>query len=150
MARPKFSVQHFIACLNAGWQGRPGPGAYRDLEGVSYAYFVPPGTEAPEFPELWVYARLFLTNGVTGGRTFSVEVARRTGNDDEVAFTTFAFDPVTFRTPGAVVNVAWPLRPVTFPSVGDYVLRLLCEVNTWGGPDWRVVAREFIRIEYQR
>ena len=45
VARPKFFVQHFIACLNTAWQGPPGPRTYRDLEGVSDAYFVPPGTE---------------------------------------------------------------------------------------------------------
>lgn len=118
MARPKFFVQHFIACLNAGWQGPPGPLTPRDLEGVTSSYFVPPGTESPEFPEFWVYARLYLTNGVTGRRTFSVDLARQSAADDQPAITTFGFTPVTFRTADAVVNVAWPLRPIVFPAVG--------------------------------
>lgn len=147
MARPKFFVQHFVACLNASWQGPPGPRTYRDLEGVSDVYVVPPGTEAPEFEEFWVYARLILTNGVSGGRTFAVEVARHTGDENEPAFSSYVFTPVMFRTRNSVVNVAWPLRPMTFPSAGEYVLRLLCEVKSWSGTRWKVVAREFIKVE---
>ena len=76
MARPRFHVQHFVACLNAVWQGPAGPRTHRDLEGVGFIYAVPPGTEAPEFPELWLYSRLYLTNGVVGTRRLSIEVAR--------------------------------------------------------------------------
>lgn len=49
MANPKFSVQHFVACLNAPWEGTPGPNTLRTLGGVGYVYRVPPDT----FGSLW-------------------------------------------------------------------------------------------------
>lgn len=76
MARPKFFVQHFVACRNAAWDAPPGHGVTRTLEQVGYVYRVPPGTEAPELEEFWLYARLYLTNGVSGQRHFAIEVAR--------------------------------------------------------------------------
>jgi hypothetical protein len=119
------------------------------LEGVGFIYGVPPGTEAPEFPELWLYSRLYLTNGVVGNRRFSVEVARTSESNDAPPYAIYEFDPVAFRSPGAVLNVAWPLRPIQFPALGDYEIRLVCEFRTWAGTESRVVAREYVRIEYQ-
>jgi hypothetical protein len=145
MARPKFFVQHFIACRNAAWDGPPGPNTTRTLEQVGFLYRVPPGTEAPEFEEFWLYARMFVTNGATGRRTFSVEIAR-TGVPEQQAFDTRSLGSVEFRNPTAAVNVAWALRPLRFPSVGDYTFRLMCEVSAVLKTEWRVVAREFIRI----
>jgi len=75
MARPKFVVQHFLACLNTRWEGLPPPLPPMTLEGVSYIYRVPPGTESPEFEEFWLYSRLFLTNGVDGTQKFLIELA---------------------------------------------------------------------------
>jgi hypothetical protein len=58
MARPKFSVQHFVACLNAAWDGFPGPDTSRTLERVAFRYSIPPDAEFPfEELEFWVYAR---------------------------------------------------------------------------------------------
>lgn len=50
MARPRFVVKHFIACLNAKWDGPPSAFTTRTLENVSHVYPVPPLTEAPDFP----------------------------------------------------------------------------------------------------
>jgi hypothetical protein len=123
VARRKFAVQHFIACRNAPWDGLPGPRATRTLEQVGYFYRVPPGTEAPEFEEFWLYTRLFLTNGVAGRREFLIEVAR-SGLPEHPPFDTRTLGWVDFRPSLPVVNVAWPLRPLRFPSVGEYVFRL--------------------------
>jgi hypothetical protein len=67
MPRPKFVVQHFVACQNVSWEGLPGPRTARTLEGVIHCFGVAPTAEPEfEFPEVWLYARLFRTNQVEG------------------------------------------------------------------------------------
>lgn len=147
MARPRFFVQHFIACRNAVWDAPPAATVTRTLEQVGYIYRVPPGTEAPEFEEFWLYARLVLTNGVAGFHNFSIEVARLSGTTDQTAFATHHCGRVAFRPANPVVSTAWVFRPLQFPSTGNYEFRLVWERKTVVGPRPTVVAREFIRIE---
>jgi hypothetical protein len=142
MARPKFSVHHFLACLNIRWEGVPPPLPPITLEGVSYIYRVPPGTESPEFEEFWLYARLFLTNGVDGSRKFSIEVV---GPNQRVVVSQ-PVGEVRFSIARPVVNVSWPIRPIQFVVQGQYEFRLLCEEQTWRGPRNKLVATEYIRI----
>jgi hypothetical protein len=142
MARPKFSVQHFLACLNTRWEGVPPPLPPITLERVSYIYRVPPGTESPEFEEFWLYARLFLTNGVDGTRKFSIEVV----GPDQRVFYRKQFGEVRFSAASPVLNVTWALRPIQFVTLGKYEFRLLCEERTWRGATNRLVATEHIRI----
>lgn len=146
MARPKFVVQHFIGCRNAPWDGPPGPKSTRTLEQVGYYYRIPPGTETPEFEEFWLYARLFLMNGVSGRREFVVEIAR-SGVPEHPAFDVRTLGRVELRGSLPVVNAAWVLRPLRFPSVGEYVFRLMYRVTTRIRTEWRVAAREWIRLE---
>jgi hypothetical protein len=148
MARPKFAVQHFMACLNAAWEGSPGPDTAHTLEGVTYAYGVPPDTEFPiRLEELWFYARLFLLNGVGGTRHFTVDTiwSDAPGGDRVVRSDTVT--PVTFRPNHPVVNRPWVIRPVEFPGLGRYEFQLFCELRHWSGSRKQRVAREFIRIE---
>lgn len=75
MAKAKFAVQHFVACLNAAWDGTPGPRTTRTLERVGYDYAIPPDTEFPfEEIEFWVYARFYRVGTVNGSRGFSLDV----------------------------------------------------------------------------
>lgn len=146
MPAPKFYVQHFLACLNVHWEGQPPPLPPMTLEGVSYTYRIPPGTESPEFEELWLYCRLFLANGVDGTRKFSIEVA----GADQTVFYRKRVGEVRFSAARPVSNVAWPLRPIQFVTLGQYELRLLCEERTWRGARNKLVATEHIRIEEGR
>lgn len=143
MARPKFAVQHFLACLSVRWEGLPPPQPPITLEGVSYIYRVPPGTESPEFEEFWLYARLFLTNGVDGTRKFTIDVA----GPDKRVFLRKQVGTIRFSAANPVLNFAWPIRPIQFVTLGEYELRLLCEERTRRGAKNKLVATEYIRIE---
>jgi hypothetical protein len=148
MARPKFHVQHFMACLNAPWEGLPGPDTPHTLETVAYVYGIPPDAEFPiRFAELWLYARLFLTNGVSGTRDFSVQMVWRDSPSGARLVRTDILTPVTFRPNRPVVNRAWVIRPIDFPGPGGYEFRLLTSIRQWSGSSHRRIASEFIRIE---
>src|SRR5690242_11163794 len=150
MARPKFHVQHFIACLNAPWEGIPGPNTPHTLETVSFVYGVPQDTEFPvRFEELWFYCRLFLQNAAGGVREFSIETVWQDAPGGEQVVRTDRLAFVSFRPDRPVVNRAWVMRPIDFPGPGGYEFRLLLHSRDWSGPIVRRVSREFIRIEYR-
>jgi hypothetical protein len=150
VAGPKFFVQHFVACLNAPWEGLPGPETPHTLETVAYVYGVPPDAEFPVwFAELWVYARLFSTSAAGGTRDFSVQMIWRDAPGGAWVVRTDILVPVTFRPNRGVVNRAWVIRPVEFPGPGVYEFRLLCHISHWSGSKRRRVASEFIRIEHR-
>jgi hypothetical protein len=149
MAKPKFSVQHFIACLNAAWEGSPGSRTARTLEGVHHIFVVPPGAEPPfSFGEVWLYVRLFRTNQSEGRREFSVRLIwlDALGGPQHVFIRPLM--PVRFSNQEPVANVAWAVRPVVFPGVGQYEFRLRARTRRkWSGTKHAIVAREFITIE---
>jgi hypothetical protein len=90
MPRPRFVVKHFIACTNASWEGLPGPRTARTLEGVSYAYKVPPDAESPVI-EFWLYSRLLLLNRVSGERRFSVDIYWLDAPDAKGSYTVYSW-----------------------------------------------------------
>ena len=148
MAKPKFYVQHFVACLNAAWEGTPGPAAPRTLEGVSHRLGVPTLAEPDfEFEELWLYTRLYRTNLGEGLRGFSVSLVWHDDPAGERVVFTRQLSPVRLSNAYPVASVAWPLRPVAFPGLGLYEFRLLAIGQRWAGPIERIVAREYLRIE---
>jgi hypothetical protein len=148
MARPKFSVQHFVACLNTAWEGLPGPDTLRTLEGVGYVYRLPPDTEFPfEFDELWLYTRFFLLNSVAGTRTMWIEAVWLDHPTGAQVIATGPSVQVRFSATRNVQNVAMVLRPLRMPGSGRYEFRLMCQTRSWGGATGRLVSREYIRIE---
>jgi hypothetical protein len=148
MARPKFSVQHFIACLNAAWDGNPGPDTTRTLERVGYRYSIPSDVEFPfEELEFWIYARLFRTNTVNGIRTFSVDVIWHDSPGGVSRIGGRTLGTVRFSDQHPVVSAAWPVRPLLFPGIGMYEFQLLVEVRRSWGSEYKSIQSEFIRIE---
>lgn len=149
MARVKFSVQHFVACLNAGWDGMPGPKTSRTLERVGYLYIVAPNTEFPcqEF-EFWLYARFYRVgelNGTTG--KLSIKVYWHDAPEGLRYLDERDLGSVRFSDRQPVVNTAWPLQGFLFPGQGLYEFQLTLERNRpWGNED-RLIRQEFIRIE---
>ena len=150
MVRPKFVIQHFIACSNVNWEGYPGRGVGRILEGVSYLYPVAANVEAPSFPEMWLYARMFLLNGVAGKRRFWVELARSEPDRYFDPLTTWPVGEVEFRPEITVYNEAWPLRRILFPVRGAYEFRLMYSGRVRGVRQRILAAKEFIQIETLR
>jgi hypothetical protein len=150
MARPKFSVQHFVACLNAPWEGLPGPRTPRTLEGVHHVFAVPSGAEPSfSFDEIWLYARLFRTNQAEGRREFSVRLIWLDAPGSARHVFIRSLTPVRFSNREPIANVAWSLRPTLFPGLGQYEFRLRARVRRWSRTKHAIVAREFIRIERQ-
>lgn len=150
MARPKFHVQHFIACLNAAWDGAPGPQTLRTLERVGYWYSVPPDTEFPfENLEFWVYARFYLVGSINGFRTFSLDVYWHDAPEGVRRIGGRSLGSVRFSDRHPVISSAWPVRPLIFPGTGRYEFQLLVELNRPWGRESRPVRSEFIRIERQ-
>lgn len=148
MAKPKFSVQHFVACLNAAWEGLPGPRTARTLEGVHHAFTVSPSAEPPySFDEIWLYARLFRTDQTEGRRDFSVRTVWLDAPGGAREVLTQRLTPVRLSNAEPVANAAWSIRPMTFPGLGQYEFRLRTRVRQFAGSRWLVVAREYIRIE---
>ena len=148
MARVKFSVQHFVACLNAGWDGMPGPKTSRTLERVGYLYIVAPNTEFPcqEF-EFWLYARFFRQGSINGTRTFWLDVVWHDAPEGLRHVGWKVLGTIRFSDRHPVANAAWPVRPVVFPGPGMYEFRLMVELNRpWGSED-RLVRSEYIRLE---
>jgi hypothetical protein len=152
MARPKIVVQHFLVCRAVAWDGPAGPHTPRTLEGVSYVFGVPPGTEFPfESEELWLFARLFNENDVAGDRRLFVDMIWMDSPGGARTLLTHDLGRIPFRPGRPVVDHAWSLRQLAFPGPGQYELRLWHRVRwRWAATRTaRVVAREYFRIEYQ-
>ena len=148
MARPKVSVQHFVVCRAAPWEGPAGPKTPRTLEGVSYRYGVPPGTEFPfEVEELWTYLRLFNMNGGVGSVPFFLALIWQDSSGGSRRVWTRQYARIPFRPNRAVVEAAFSIRPVTFPGPGWFEFRLLREVRLRIGSRRLVIAREHLLIE---
>ena len=154
MARPKFFVQHFMACRNAPWEGVAGPLTLRTLEGVGYRYTVPPDTEFPteHLADFWLYARLILTNAVEGNRRFSLDVIWRDADGVTDRERSVWTDPkplgtVRFSAARPVVNIGWKASPLVIPGTGRYTFRLYCRFDGWNGPERRTVAEEYVLVE---
>jgi len=149
MVKPKFSVQHFVACLNAAWEGLPGPLTARTLEGVHHVFAVSPSTEPPfSFDEIWLYARLLRTNQAEGRRRFSVRLIWLDAPGGPRHVFIRPLMPVRFSNQEPVANVAWAIRPTVFPGLGQYEFRLRARTRRrWSGTNHAIVAREFVRIE---
>jgi hypothetical protein len=150
MARPKFHVQHFVACLNAAWDGTPGPRTTRTLERVGYDYAIPPDTEFPfeEF-EFWVYARFYRVGTVDGPRTFALDVFWHDAPGGVTRIGGRSLGTVRFSARFPVVSAAWPVRPLVFPGEGMYEFQLLVELHRSWGSEYRPLRSEFIRIARQ-
>jgi hypothetical protein len=147
MAKPKFSVQHFVACLNAAWDGSAGPQTSRTLERVGYWYTIPPDTEFPfEGLEFWVYARFYRVGTVNGSRTFSLQVYWHDAPGGVTRIGGRSLGAVRFSDRYPVVSAAWPVRPVVYPGVGLYEFQLLVELNRVWGQESRVLCSEYVRI----
>ncbi len=147
MARPKFHVQHFVACLNAAWDGSAGPRTSRTLERVGYWYAIPPDTEFPfEELEFWVYARFYRVGSVNGSRIFSLDVFWHDAPGGVVQVGGRSLGSVRFSDREAIVSAAWPVRPLVFPGVGLYEFQLLVELHRSWGSERRPLRSEFIRI----
>jgi hypothetical protein len=148
MARPKFSVQHFVACLSVSWEGFPGSKTARTLEGVIHRFSVATGAEPGfEFDEVWLYARLFRSNQVEGTRQFSVKLVWLDAPGGARDVLSRPLSIVRFTNAEPIVNMAWALRPIEFPGLGQYEFRLRTNVRRRVGTAQRIVAREFIQIE---
>lgn len=146
MPRPKFRVQHFIACLAAPWDGTPGPEMTRTLELTGYTYRLPPDTEFPAKEEFWLYARLFWTGGGDGFRRFRHETYWNDAPGGPVRVDRQPLPPVRLTGRRPVVMTAWQTGKLPLPGVGQYEFRLLCAFRNWSGRAERVVATEYIRI----
>jgi hypothetical protein len=147
MARPKFHVQHFVACLNAAWDGVAGPRTSRTLERVGYWYAIPPDTEFPfEELEFWVYARFYRVGSVNGTRDFSLDVFWHDAPTGVVQVGGRSLGSVRFSDQHAVVSAAWPVRPLVFPGEGMYEFQLLVELRRAWGSERKVLGSEFVRL----
>ncbi|HJZ54365.1 MAG TPA: hypothetical protein VKE74_05380 [Gemmataceae bacterium] len=134
--------------LNAAWDGTPGPNTPRTLETVHYIYGIPPDAEFPfTFEEFWLYARLFRTNQAEGEREFSVRGVWLDAPNRPRTVIRRLLGQVRFTNAHPVQNIAWVLRPLKVPGLGQYEFRLRCRSRTSGQDVERIVAREFIRIE---
>ncbi|HEY3787393.1 MAG TPA: hypothetical protein VGL71_01005, partial [Urbifossiella sp.] len=131
MARPRFHVQHFMACLNAAWEGAPGPRTLRTLEGVGYWHAVPPDTEFPYSElEVWLYARFYRIGDVIDGRRLpSLVVNWHNAPDGLRKLDTWDLGTVRFSDRNSIINMAWPVRPLLFPGEGLYEFQLLVEIH---------------------
>lgn len=146
-AGPDIKVHHFIGCLNAPWDGVPGPNTPRTLEGVALQYGVPPDAEPWfEFPEFWFYARIFRTSPVKGYRKFAIIVHRQHTDGRTTRIHQQKLGRVRFSRQHPNANVAWPIRMLRFPGLGYYEFRLAADVDTYLGTRYRVVAREYVEI----
>lgn len=120
MARPKFHVQHFLACPDVV-ATRAVPDSPYTLRDVSYHFDVPASQEWPvRLDELWLYVRFF--NG-RGTGYFAVDVAWVDSPDgvEEVC----SFDPIAVVFPtDPVHNRAWRVSTVWYPGPGRYRFRL--------------------------
>jgi hypothetical protein len=147
MAKPKFYVQHFVACLNAAWDGVAGPQTSRTLERVGYWYTVPPDTEFPfEGLEFWVYAPLYRVGAVNGSRTFSLQVYWHDAPGGVARIGDRSLGAVRFSDRYPVVSAAWRVHPVVYPGAGLYEFQLLIELNRVWGQESRALRSEFVRI----
>jgi hypothetical protein len=148
MARPKFSVQHFMACLNVAWEGIPGPNVPRTLEGVCHQYSVPFSVEPPiVFEALWLFVRLFRTNDLQGYREFSASVIWLDHPDGRLLVTRRLLGQIRLSNAHPIADVAWAIRNLRLPGFGQYEIQLRCLSRTVLGPKWRIADREYIRIE---
>jgi hypothetical protein len=148
VARPKFSVQHFVACLNAPWEGVAGAHTLRTLEGVGYRYPVAPFEESPFDRDFWLYARLFRVNNGDGERRFGVRVVwlDAPGGERVVQWRWLGF--VRFSDQHPVQSPAWRTGRLQLPGLGRYQFRLyVLSRAEWGRPMRRRVATEHIVLE---
>jgi hypothetical protein len=145
--RPKFVVQHFVACLAAPWDGRPGPDTHRTLESVGYLYRVPPDTEFPTELTYWLYARFYWTGGGDGYRRFAVEAHWLDALTGTAWTTRWPVGRARITAARIATNAAWPIGPALFPGEGRYEFRLTCRVRRAWGVEDRRVASEYVRIE---
>jgi hypothetical protein len=150
MAKPKFSVQHFVACLNAAWDGAPGPRTSRTLERVGYEYAIPSDTEFPfEELEFWTYARFYRLDAVNGSRSFSLDVFWHDAPGGITRIGGRSLGSVRFTDRFSVVSAAWPVRPLVFPGEGLYEFQLLLDLRRSWGIEYKPLRGEFVRIVRQ-
>jgi hypothetical protein len=149
VARPTFHVQHFVACLNAPWEGVPGPDTLRTLEGVSYRYTVAPMEEPPFVREqFWLYARMFRVNNVEGVCRFVTRLVWVDAPGGERSVRAFRIGSIRFTDSHPVQSTAWSVGPVHFPGLGRYEFRLFLRLRTkWGRRYLRPVAVEHVVLE---
>lgn len=136
MVRPKFSVQHFLACSDVVVV-RVAPDNPYTLRDVSYNIDVPPEQEWPiRLNELWLYVRFF--NG-RGTRYFAVDVAwlDSPSGVQEIC----SFDPMTVPFPSDPVHSrALRVSSVRYPGPGRYRFRLRRSGKA------RLLAEEYINL----
>lgn len=150
MAKPKFHVQHFVACLNAAWDGLPGPVTSRTLERVGYLYLIPPDTEFPfEELEFWVYARFYRVGTHNGFRRFALETLWHDAPGGVRSVGSRSLGSVRFHDRHPIVSAAWPVRPLVFPGSGVYEFQLQVELRRTWGVERHALRSEFVRIEKQ-
>lgn len=155
MARPSFVVQHFVYCPSVEYQDPHRPHRNTILSGVDYIFAVPPGTEFPFEPEeFWLFARFFRTSDAAG-QTRPLWIAcfwldSPTG-EEEAEVWARNVGPVVLHHP--VCDRSWVFRNPSggtrssFPGPGRYMFKLMHETSKY--PNWRVRAREYVRVEVQ-
>ena len=116
---------------------------------MAHRFAVPASAEPPfEFEELWLYARMFRTNQAEGLRTFTARLVWLDSPPGERRVRdVWPLTPVRFTDALPVANVAWAIRPVTFPGLGLYEWRLVTPARKLGRVVSRVVAREYLQLE---
>src|SRR5262245_53704978 len=123
--RPKLAVKHFVVCQAAPWEGPPGPHTPRTLEGVSYRFGVPPGTEFPyEVAELWSYLRVFHLNAGTGTIPFFLSLYWTDAPGGARRIWARPYAAIPFHPNRGVVEMALSIRQFSLPEPGWYEFRL--------------------------
>jgi hypothetical protein len=136
MAKPRFAVQHFIACpaVEAAFAGPGNPYTLRD---VSYTFDVSGNHEWPvRLDGLWVFVRF-----VNVGRVRRVGIRVEWLDDPAGPSEVCEFPPWAVRPPAnePVLDRAWRVDAVRFPGLGRYAFEMLDARR-------RPLAREFIRL----
>lgn len=136
MARPKFHVQHFVACP-AAVVVQAAPDNPYTLEDVRYHFDVPNDQEWPvRLDDLWLYVRFF--NG-RGTKFFAIDVTWLDPPVGEVDVCTF--DPVAIAFPAEPVHSrVVRVGAVRYPGPGRYRFRI--RRSGWR----RALADEYINL----
>ena len=135
MARPRFAVQHFLACptveIDRAELGNP-----YTLREVRYNFAVPAEQEWPvRLPDLWLYARFF--NG-QGTREFTIQVDWFDRKEEVCEYLGIR---VVFPPQLSVHSRVWRLVNVRYPGPGRYRFRLR------DGKSRMILATEYINLE---
>ncbi len=141
MAKPKFHVQHFVACPKIT-VGHAAPRNPYTLHDVKYTFDFDADREFPIVePVLWTFVRIIFTG--SGVQDFVIQVVWLDSPAGEEECRFYMLPPIAYGTDNLVLSKAWKLSFLRFPGRGRYSLRLSTEANS------RVLAEEFIEVRVQ-